>query len=229
MSDSPASVFAAGRLVCRLVLLSAVLTAALPGFAQSAISVSNLGESSGGAGNSDAYVAESFTTDAFASTLSSVDLSLLSVFNGTPDVTLAIYSNNGLDLPGTSLETLSLSGTLGAGSNTFTSTGLSLAANTTYWVVLATSSYSVFGPQAVWARTASTNETNTGGSAWSIGDQYYTSDTDLSSLMSGGGAFKMSVSSQTVSAVPEPATYAVLAGLAVLGLAAWRRRGAARG
>ena len=33
---------------------------------------------------------------------------------------------------------------------------------------------------------------------------------------------------QSVSAVPEPATYAVLAGVAALGLAFWRRRNSAR-
>lgn len=69
-------------------------------------------------------------------TLTSVVLGFDSV-DGNENAIIEIWSDDGDTNPlGSLLETLTLSGSLANGSNTFTSSGLTLSASTTYWVAV---------------------------------------------------------------------------------------------
>ncbi len=98
----------------------------------------NLSDTSGGTETATGtdYVAASFTTGTSAFTLNSVALELAATTAGA--ATVSIYSDGGLQ-PGTLLETLTNPSTIPTAltADSFTSTGLALAANTTYWIVLA--------------------------------------------------------------------------------------------
>lgn len=96
------------------------------------------------------------------------------------------------------------------------------APNTTYWLVLSAIAHDADVPFATVASGGSSGE-----SGWSAGSTYFT-QTD-------GGAWTSSLSDEQLLfavagfpvepvAVPEPSTYAAIAGSAMLGVAAWRRR-----
>ena len=100
---------------------------------------------------------------------------------------------------------LATSSTYATGSYSFGG-GVVLAPNTYYWVYTSTS-------QQVGITISN---------AYTDGSYYSSSGSGVNYTMNVGGtdaAFAV-----TATAIPEPATYAMLAGLAALGLAAWRRR-----
>lgn len=156
----------------------------------------------------DTWLAQALTTDSSSYVLGSVTL-LLSA-EATP--TLSIYSNNGGE-PGSLLSTLSLSSSYSSSvsSVTFSTSGLALSANTTYWVVLSDSA------SADWAWTTSNSgsgsafsttsaESDDAGSTWFTADAY---------------PYQMSVS--TVAAVPLPASLPLMLS-AVIGMTVVGRR-----
>ena len=105
----------------------------------------------------DTYTAASFTTGSSAYTLTAVDLLLAETEAGT--ATVAIYNDGGLS-PGSLVGTLTSPTTYSttAADTAFTSsTGVSLAANGTYWVVLIANSGSFD-----WSFTTDDTGTGTG-------------------------------------------------------------------
>ncbi len=100
---------------------------------------------------------------------------------------------------------LATSSAYSAGSYSFGS-GVVLAPDTYYWVYTSTS-------QQIG---------NTFGNAYGDGFYYSSSASGTNYTMNVGGID--ATFAVTASAIPEPSTYAALAGLAALGLAAWRRK-----
>jgi hypothetical protein len=117
----------------------------------------------------------SFTTGSSASTLTSVTLLLDQITAGS--ATVKIYSDGGLQpgsLVGTLTSPASYSATLAK--TTFTSSGISLSANSTYWVVLVANSGS-FG----WSWTTTDTGSGTGfvggwGDSTDSGSTWFTFD-----------------------------------------------------
>ena len=104
----------------------------------------------------DTWVAASFRTDASSFTLSNVTLLLDSTDGGSAAV--SVYSN-GLLAPGSLLGTLTSSDSLSSALTpvTFSNGGLSLAADSTYWVVL-----QALGGSVDWAWTDDNTGTGVG-------------------------------------------------------------------
>ena len=83
--------------------------------------------------DSSQYLADKFLTDAFSYDLNSVVLELA---NSPVGVAVDLYSDNS-GVPGSSLGSFSNPGSLVAGPNTFTASGLpTLTSNSAYWIVL---------------------------------------------------------------------------------------------
>jgi hypothetical protein len=221
-SGSPARGFA---LVSRLSLRRAALAGAVclaaalaqPAAAQQVL-VSNFGAGNGGGDSMSpsSPLAGAFTTGSSGATLDSVTFKLYAL--SATGFTVGLYADNA-GVPGTQLETLSGPSTLSSPINyTYTSAGYTLAANATYWLVLSTTSGS-----PVWQLSADTSET--GATGWLIGDSslYYVSTP--SPHWQSYGPLSLSVSGTlTGAAIPEPGTWAALAGVVALGAAAWWRR-----
>ena len=112
--------------------------------------------------------AQAFTTGSHGSgyKLTSVSIHLTYSAGLKPTLTLSISSDSS-GSPGTVLHTLTLSGSVGAGLNTFTASGggIDLAANTTYWVYLQSTGE---GSNVAFSRTASHNEDSGGAAGWSL-------------------------------------------------------------
>jgi hypothetical protein len=173
----------------------------------------NLASATGGTADvtGDVWYAASFATDASAYTLSSVVL-MLQETEAPLDVRVDLYSDGGLE-PGSLLGSLSASGALSTGLEpvTFTASGLGLAADTTYWVVVHASSGSL-----AWGWTASKTGDGVGFRvAWSESD-----DAGSSWFTTEQFPFQMQVNAAPLTAaVPEPPTI-VMASTALAGLAA---------
>ena len=198
--------------VPRSLVVSALLLAACSSHAQI---VSNLGEATSTFPiiSTAAWRATSFTTDGLNYTLNSVTLSLLSADIPAGNVTPHIFADASGVPSGSALETFG-SQTIGA-SVTFTSTGLSLSANTTYWLVLQAT-----GLNSYWKATSSQNQTSTG--SWTIGNNMLRS-TDSGATWPTTDTFIGKFSVQATP-VPEPEHYAAFTALLLGGFAAWRRR-----
>ena len=102
--------------------------------------VSNSGQANGGTGNFVQHDhAQAFTTGANAGgyTLTGVDFSFPQINDGAlaGKLTAEIRSDSS-GAPGAVVATLTKPGTIAAGTNSFTHSGVALAANTTYWAVL---------------------------------------------------------------------------------------------
>jgi len=179
---------------------------------------------------SSAYVATGFVTDASALpyTLNSVTLTM-GLSSGTPsNFQVALYSNSS-GTPGVSLATATGNSNpfvnSGKSDFTYTFSGVTLAASTNYWIVASATgsefnSYDWAGAMASGGDTSFTGPwTNAGG---------YDSNTGTPgswTSLSGPGLSAMEISvTATPTAVPEPATYAWLAGLTGLALVVARRR-----
>lgn len=162
-------------------------------------------------------LAQSFTTGASAFLLDNITVKIYDGTNSGSGFSVDLYSD--LDgQPGSLIETLSGSNQPSSGDYAYTSAGsTTLAADSTYWWV---ASLSEGG-----SRSTSLWETNstaeTGLSGWTIGDGHAYSGSSTGGWSSTSSPLQFSVNG---SAVPEPSTYAAFAGLAALGLAAFRRR-----
>jgi hypothetical protein len=206
-----------GASVRGLLLVGAMLASnALTSTALAQTMVSNLDATVNGTSNtaSNQTLANSFTTGASATNLSSVTLFMANNTGGS-GFAVNLYSD-GSGAPGSALESLSGPGAPSTNGNyNYTSAGTLLNANSTYWIV-ATSSVDHFG----WGQTSSTTETSSSG--WTIGDVGLASTNGGASWITNTSNVQMFSVSTT--AIPEPGTYAALAGVVALGFAAWRRR-----
>lgn len=216
--------FIVPSLAAALLCLAAVTTGRAQTVAFSTLGLTGAGYRgpSFGSGSGHEAVAQAFTTGGTAMNLSAINLAFN--YNGdfSSGFSLAVYSNNS-GAPGTLLETLSGASEPNTTANYSYTSGTStlLSANTTYWWVATVTPSGT--PSFNILLTASPSGTN--GNGWSIGNAYTAvqSDTTFSSFSAvGGRSFQFSV--ETTSAIPEPSTYAALAGAAVLGLAVYRRR-----
>ena len=112
-------------------------------------------------------MAQGFTTGANTGgyTLGSVELAVSSFSGTASDITVSIYSESSDD-PGTVVHTLTTPASISAAVTTFTApSGTTLAAGTTYYVVISTTSSGIS-----LSRTEATAEDTGGASGWSIAD-----------------------------------------------------------
>ena len=133
--------------------------------------VSNVGQTRSGSLGLDTHEgAQAFTTgdNSAGYTVTSVGLDLSSGADHTINFTVGIWTNSNSNLPGSSLGTLTQPASLTLGVNEFTTSGITLTANTTYWVVVDSSG----GGSVQWEGTASDSEDSTT-SGWSIADESY--------------------------------------------------------
>ena len=99
--------------------------------------------------------------------------------------------------------------------------GANLNASTTYWITVSSTQSFDASTSHAWGATPDASFALAGG--WAPGAV-------LGSADQGGGwgnlpsNFQFSVTATELTAIPEPSTYAAIAGAAMLGLAAWRRR-----
>jgi hypothetical protein len=182
--------------------------------------VSTLGLSSTGGVTRSAnqFVGGRFVTDNSAPTytLNSISLALGSA-NGINDFTVNLMTDSGANTPGTLIGTLS--GPVSPTSTNnflFSASGLTLNANTSYWVTMGFTS----GAGSYEVQLTNTLAGATG--PWTLnGNAGYFSGSWIAGGMGGANNLLLSVQA---TAIPEPSTYALLFGVGVLGLAAWRRR-----
>lgn len=183
-----------------IILLIVVKLTIIPLFAIPV--TSNLGEAStGGFGVTDTiWVGNSFTVDNQNYTLDQITVNVLA--SAGSNFFLSVYDNNS-GAPGSELERLTGSDTPPTGNVSYTSSSLSLLANTDYWVVWGLSDSASGIP--VFDTTASDNQTGT----WLIGDgniSSFNGGTTWTNPASDSLLFEIDV----VNPVPEPSTYALL-------------------
>ena len=144
-----------------------------PAHAQTVTLVSNVGQTRSGSLGLDTHEgAQAFTTsnNSDGYTVTSVGLDMSSGANPTINFTVGIWTNSNSNLPGSSLGTLTPPASLTTpGVNEFTTSGIELAANTTYWVVVDSDG----GGNIQWEGTAADSEDSTSASGWSIADESY--------------------------------------------------------
>ena len=131
--------------------------------------VSNVGQTAAGNANVTATQSQGqgFTTgsDSGGYTLGSVELAVSSFSGTASDITVSIYSESSDD-PGTLVHTLTTPASISTPVTTFTApSGTTLAAGTTYYVVISTTSSGIN-----LSRTNATAEDTGGASGWSIAD-----------------------------------------------------------
>lgn len=182
------------------LILSTITLLLSSGFGRAGQVVSNLGESSSGSmtfsGNN--WLAASFTTDNLEYTLNSVTLSLDSPLSSSVTVTLRIFADGSGAPTGSALETFTPVTFSSGGNKTFSSTGLDLNANSTYWLAA-----SGTGSIPVWFATTSTVQTGN----WTIGDNGLTSNNGGGNWTTSPNIGKFSIDA---SPVPEPAPAALM-------------------
>jgi hypothetical protein len=205
------------RILCsrRTFLVGATLILA-GGISHASQQVSNFGQTSSGSTsfNNNDWIATSFTTDNQTYTLNSVTLSL-NVPIGPETITPMIFADGSGAPTGLSLETFS--STISSGIQTFLSTGLALAPNTTYWVATQATGTGVAG----WFSTSSPNQIGN----WTIGDGGRRS---LDGGSTWGTASPVGFLTIDATPVPEPATAQLaLLGLIMAGFVIRRARSAA--
>ena len=180
------------------VLAAAIIFA--PPFAPTAEAqttlVSNVGQTRSGSLGLDTYEgAQAFTTgdNSAGYTVTSVGLDMSSGADRTTNFTVGIWTNSNSNLPGSSLVTLMQPASLILGVNEFTTSGIELAANTTYWVVVDSTS----GGSVQWEGTASDSEDSTA-SGWSIADESYDRPYDGDTWGSWTDPFKLRVNGTAI-------------------------------
>lgn len=162
----------------------------------------------------DTWGASQFTTDGNSYILKTVDLLLYRT--GDTTAQLDIYSNYG-NVPGTALGTLASPVSIPlntAEKVTFTASGISLSANSTYWVVLHAPTGQLWwsytddstgtGPGFSTINTFSGN----GGSSWATPIDYYPNQMQVNA---------------DIAAVPEPSQWAMI-GVTALGVTGYALR-----
>ncbi len=202
-----------------LIRLLAISLAILPMLVAAQI-VSNLGESNNNDGgvNSTAWNAASFTTGSNAGgyTLTSATM-LFGAATGSPSNFEARIFDNNSGEPGNILGSLSGSSPSTAGTHDFTTSGINLTANTTYFLVSTAEGASGNGFENRF--TSSTSETSSDG--WAIGDAFIFSNDQGTTWHNLGAEVMMFSISATP--VPEPHEYAMLVGLGLMGFVVARR------
>jgi len=212
------------KLGSKLFLLAASLVVGSAAHAQTVL-VSNLATTNGSNNQVDSgfWRSQAFDMGSASFNLSSVEIR---GFQNSSGGTVAIFSNtgtgfnNGSDKPNTLLSTLTGSIPVGgSASTTFTLTpasAVTLASNTRYWIVWEASDNSHWfspsngttsGADASIPSSMGLRFSGNHGSSWTIGSNE-----------------TMEIGISGVSAIPEPSTYAAMAGAAALGLAAWTRK-----
>ncbi len=135
--------------------------------------VSNFGQADGGTGNFVQHDhAQAFTTGANAGgyTLTGVDFSFPQINDGGLAGKLAAeIRSDSSGAPGAVVATLTKPGTIAAGTNSFTHSGVALAANTTYWAVLDVTLVLLPGANTI-QNTGSDAEDAGGADGWTIAD-----------------------------------------------------------
>lgn len=201
-----------------VVLLSFTMAATR---SQGAVMVSNIDSNLNGlvVVTDTNWFASSFVTDnsAAAFTLDQIELSMGDVGGGSEGgFTVRIYSDSG-NTPGTLLETLSGDANpTSGGLFDYTSTGLALSTNTTYWVVVGVTVDNIFfwniensAPTGTWTIPDAQSISTNGGLTW----QTFTGEEGRPQMFS-----------VSATPVPEPAVTGLLAvGLASTLLARKRR------
>ena len=165
--------------------------------------VSNVGQTRSGSLGLDTYEgAQAFTTgdNSAGYTVTSVGLDLSSGADHTINFTVGIWTNSNSNLPGSSLVTLTQPASLTLGVNEFTTSGIRLAANTTYWVVVDSSG----GGSVQWEGTASDSEDSTA-SGWSIADESYDRPYDGDTWSSYTEPFKFRVTGTAIGSITNSA------------------------
>lgn len=171
-------------------------------------------------GGFDNWFGIEFTTDGSNYTL---DDATVDIVNNSPATSFftAVYTDSS-GAPGALLETLSGSTNPATGLATYTSAGLSLSANTTYWFVMGHSNGTDTG-EIRWSQTS----TDSSAGPWALGNQTDRSQNQGASWGGFSGEEGYLRLNATVavesSGTPEPSTL-MLAGLGLLGLATKRRR-----
>jgi hypothetical protein len=178
---------------------------------------------------SDAWWAQSFTTPNTSYSVDSVSVKLQNLTSPSGTYTVSLWdATGGSGVPGVSLATIA-SGNVSSLSTDLTDytfiapAGLTLAANTSYFVVVSASQPSTgSNPSNLgWSSTQDTTPTSTGPGqigGWSTRNADVNGSWDL--LIS-GNPFQIAVAG---TAVPEPGLYAVLSGLGLIGFTLVRRR-----
>ena len=187
---------AAGTLLALAVLF------VLPLQAQTTL-VSNVDQTRSGSLGLDTHEgAQAFTTgdNSDGYTVTSVGLDMSSGADHTINFTVGIWTNSNSNLPGSSLVMLTQPAALTLGVNEFTTSGIQLAANTTYWVVVDSSG----GGSAQWEGTASDSEDSTA-SGWSIADESYDRPYDGDTWSSYTDPFKFRVTGTAIGSITNSA------------------------
>ena len=160
--------------------------------------VSNVGQTRSGSLGLDTHEgAQAFTTgdNSDGYTVTSVGLDMSSGADHTINFTVGIWTNSNSNLPGSSLVTLTQPASLILGVNEFTTSGIALAANTTYWVVVDSNG----GGSVQWEGTASDSEDSiTPASGWSIADESYDRAYDGDTWGSWTDPFKLRVTGTAI-------------------------------
>jgi hypothetical protein len=210
-----------GRIGVALFALALMGTTPEAASAASVVLSENLSAATGGteAASGGRWLTASFGTDASSYTLESVTLLLANASTG--QASLALYTDDGLQ-PGSLVGTLTSPGSYSNSltNTTFTASGITLAGNSTYWVVL-----KAIGGQFDWSWTADNTGSGAGfqhtwGASDDAGATWFTYDIYPTQL---------SVSA-TAAAVPKPGSMILLGSGAVvlLGYSLYRRRGSGR-
>ena len=195
------------------ILTASLGLAATPGAWAQVILSDNLANTSAGRSmnTGSGWSAAKFTTDAQPYKLTSAVL-LMSGF-ASPVAQADVYSDSGANKPGVSLGALVSPGSFSPGleQKTFTSSGIALAANSSYWVVLQATSGALG-----WSYTQ--NPSGTG-----AGFVTYESDTTDAGANWYTAIFPPYQMRVNASAVPEPGQWAMMA-VTALGLAGYAAR-----
>ena len=226
-NDLPPNQLRQGERTCTrkshgLIRFLAISLALLPTFVSAQI-VSNLGEVLSTIFNvSNTFViSNAFTTGSNVGgyTLDSATVNLFNISGSPGDLVVGIHSASGSD-PGGLLEDLAGADPGAGGNHTFTSTGLTLDADTTYFIQLSSPS-SVPGNSYLWSFTSSDNETSSDG--WAIADVGRISNDSGGTWSNAGGSSSGRFSIQATP-VPEPHEYAMFVGLGLVVFVGARRR-----
>lgn len=204
------------RILLLLALFASIFLSVAP--ARAAVTeVDNLANAYGNGATLNFTTSEragAFTTGAAATTLASVTARLLGPPNGADSVAqMSLFTDN-FGLPDALIETLSGNPIPNGGNYTFGSAGTALAANTTYWLVLAKLSGTTL---MEWQVSADFSETSPNG--WTIADKFAFSEDSGANW----GSNTLFAAQFSVAVVPEPAT-AILLLLGIVGVSAMRAR-----
>lgn len=204
---------AAGTAIDEIELYaSAATTAPQPG-------ASNLGGSLGSSlsRNANSPAAQRFTTDASSAQFSLDAVTMrLSATGIVDDFSVTIMTNSGSNFPDQVVGVLTGPTSISSfGDYTFTASNLVLDASTSYWVEASFTEGAGYTTYFTTAGLAEGDWSVVGGIAAHAGGSWFNATSN---------PLLISLEASAMSAIPEPSTYAALAGLAALGATLWRRR-----